>query len=303
MTTPGILLAFGLVLCLGVPHARAAEAAPLFDGQRAFDYVERQCAFGPRNPGSEGHRKCLEFLEAELKAAGAAVRRQSFTYTLPGGAPLPMTNLIARWHPEKTDRLLLCAHWDTRPWADLDPDSTRRHLPILGANDGASGVAVLLELARHLKAHPPSRGIDIVFFDGEDLGTDDHREGFFRGAREYARSLGGARLPGRGILLDMVGDADLFFSLEGNSVRGAPETVEWFWQAAREVAPAFFGDQIGYYVEDDHLPLIAAGIPCMNLIDFDYPYWHTHADTPDKVSPGSLQVVGDVLVHLLYTRP
>lgn len=303
MTIPASLLGLGLVLCLGMPHARASGTAPLFDGQRAFAYVEQQCAFGPRNPGSEGHRKCLDFLEAELKAAGASVRRQPFTYTLPGGKPLAMTNLIARWHPEKTNRLLLCAHWDTRPWADLDPDTTRRHLPILGANDGASGVAVLLELARHLKAHPPAQGIDIVFFDGEDLGTADHPEGFFRGAREYARSLKGTRLPGRGILLDMVGDADLLFYLEGNSVRGAPETVEWFWRAAREVAPAYFADQIGYYVEDDHLPLIAAGIPCMNLIDFDYPHWHTHADTPDKVSPGSLQVVGDVLVHLLYTRP
>jgi glutaminyl-peptide cyclotransferase len=164
-------------------------------------------------------------------------------------------------------------------------------------------VAVLLELARHFKAYPPNWGVDIVFFDGEDLGTDENPDGFFRGAREYGRSVMGTRLPERAVLLDMVGDADLLFYLEGNSVAGAPETVRWFWKGAREVAPAFFVDQIGYYVQDDHLPLIAAGIPCMNLIDFHYPYWHTLADTPDKVSPGSLQVVGDVLVHLLYRGP
>jgi glutaminyl-peptide cyclotransferase len=294
------------LLLLAAPPGRpvgAADPPPVFDGQRAYELVEKQCSFGPRNPGSAGHRRCLEFLEAELKAAGATVRRQPFTYTLPGGKPLAMANLIARWHPEKTDRILLCAHWDTRPWADLDPDSARRNEPILGANDGASGVAVLLELARHFKAHPPTRGVDIVLFDGEDLGTEAHREGYFRGAREYARSMAGARPPGRAILLDMVGDADLLFYKEGNSVQAVPETVAWFWKAAKEVAPAYFADQVGYFVEDDHLPLIAAGIPCMNLIDFHYPHWHTHADTPDKVSPGSLQVVGDVLVHILYNRP
>jgi glutaminyl-peptide cyclotransferase len=283
--------------------AAASDPPPVFDGQRAHDLVRKQCAFGPRNPGSAGHAKCLVFLESELRAAGAAVQRQPFTYTLPGGKPLAMTNLIARWQPENPNRILLCAHWDTRPWADLDPDSTRRDEPILGANDGASGVAVLLELARHLEAHPPLRGVDIVLFDGEDLGTEAHREGFFRGAREYGRSVMGRRPPERAILLDMVGDADLLFPMEGNSARAVPGTVAWFWKAAKEVAPAYFADQIGPFVEDDHLPLIAAGIPCMNLIDFDYPYWHTHADTPDKVSPGSLQVVGDVLVHILYTRP
>lgn len=292
-----------LVAVLAAFPVVAGAAPPVFDGQRAYELVEKQCAFGPRNPGSEGHRRCLAFLEAELRAAGATVRRQPFTYTLPGGKPLAMTNLIARWNPERQNRILLCAHWDTRPWADLDPDSTRRNEPILGANDGASGVAVLLELARHFKANPPVLGVDIVLFDGEDLGTEEHREGFFRGAREYARSVAGTRPPRRAILLDMVGDADLFFYLEGNSVQGAPETVAWFWSAAKEVAPEYFADQVGYFVEDDHLPLIAAGIPCMNLIDFHYPPWHTHADTPDKVSPGSLQVVGDVLVHILYNRP
>lgn len=278
-----------------------AVAAPAFDGGRALDLVRKQCSFGPRNPGSEGHRRCLEFLESELKAAGAAVRRQPSTYTLPGGGRLEMTNLVAVFQPENPRRILLGAHWDTRPWADLDPDRARRRQPILGANDGASGVAVLLELARGLKLAPSAYGVDIVLFDGEDLGTPENPDGFFRGSKEFARTAG-AFDPVHALVLDMVGDADLLFRMEGYSVQAAPETVRWIWEAGRRVAPACFADEIGYYVQDDHLPLTRAGIPCADLIDFDYPAWHTHADTPDKVSAASLQVVGDVLTLLLHTR-
>lgn len=294
-----IVAALGLIVA-AADLARAASP-PLFDGQKAFELVRSQCAFGPRNPGSTGHRKCLDWMETELRASGAVVRRQPFTYTLPGGkTPLAMCNLVASFRPESSRRILLAAHWDTRPWADLDPDPTRRNLPILGANDGASGVAVLLQLARHFKTNPPPMGIDLVLFDGEDLGTPDNPEGFFRGSREYGRRALGQKPPVHAVLLDMVGDADLFFHIEGNSLAAVPDQVKWFWDGARRVAPAFFGNEVGYYVEDDHLPLIAAGIPCLNLIDFDYPPWHTHADTPDKVSSASLQVVGDVLIHLLY---
>jgi glutaminyl-peptide cyclotransferase len=178
---------------------------------------------------------------------------------------------------------------------------SRRNAPILGANDGASGVAVLLELARLLGSSPADYGVDIVLFDGEDLGTDQNREGYFRGSREFARTFTAAR-PEHALVLDMVGDSDLLFYMEAYSTQMAPATVEWVWAAGREVAPAYFADQVGYAVEDDHMPLNAARIPCADLIDFNYPHWHTHADTPDKVSAASLQVVGDVLTRLLYGR-
>ncbi|MDZ4803819.1 MAG: M28 family peptidase [Candidatus Eisenbacteria bacterium] len=298
----GVLAAaLGLVLA-GASFAGGTDP-PVFDGQVAWELVRTQCGFGPRNPGSAGHRKCLGWMEADLRASGAVVRRQPFSYTLPGAkTPLSMCNLLASFRPENPRRILLAAHWDTRPWADLDPDSTRRSEPILGANDGASGVAVLLQLARHFKTNPPPVGVDLVFFDGEDLGTSANPDGYFRGSREYGRRALGQKPPEHAVLLDMVGDSDLLFYVEGNSFQAVPDQVRWFWEGAREVAPDFFADQIGYYVEDDHLPLIAAGIPCMVLIDFHYKHWHTLADTPDKVSPASLQVVGDVLVRLLY-RP
>lgn len=289
-----------VALALLAPLAASARSAPVFDGAAAYRLVEKQCAFGPRNPGSGGHAACLAFLTTEFQRLAGAVERQDFSYTLPGAsAPLRMTNLIARFGPPDGEKILLCAHWDTRPWADRDPDPNRREEPILGANDGASGVAVLLELARHLKSHPPSYRVEIALFDGEDLGTVSDPDGFFRGSKHYAGRYRGTR-PIHGILLDMVGDRDLQFRKEGYSIARAPATLNWLWSAGESVAPDYFLPGRGYWVLDDHIPLLGVGIPCVDLIDFDYPAWHTAADRPDQVSPTSLQVVGDVLIHLLY---
>lgn len=290
------------------PPAQAAAApaprqeAPFFDGASAFRLVEKQCAFGPRDPGSPGHAACLAFLTSELRRLSGRVERQEFSYAVPGeGKALALTNLVARFGPPTGDKILLCAHWDTRPWADRDPDAKRRQEPILGANDGASGVAVLLELARVFKQHPPPVPIELVLFDGEDLGTDANPNGFFRGSKHFAAGYRGAK-PRHGILLDMVGDRDLQFKREGYSMMRAPATLNWLWAAGRKLAPDHFLEERGYWVLDDHVPLLGAGIPCVDLIDFDYPAWHTSADRLDQISPASLQVVGDVLLHLLYSE-
>jgi len=292
-----VVIAAACVIAAGSGHA---EQRPVFDGRRALDHVVRQCAFGPRNPGSEGHTACLAFLEKRFDELGVRVTRQPFRYTLPGGdKPLEMTNLVVSFRPQETRRVLLAAHWDTRPWADRETDPALRERPIAGANDGASGVAVLLEVARLLRDRPAAWGVDMVLFDGEDLGTPDNHDGFFRGSKEFAARFRGAP-PVHAILLDMVGDADLLFYKEGYSAEAAPGTLEWLWAAGRAVAPGQFIDEVGWWVEDDHLPLLKAGIPCVDLIDFDYAHWHTLQDTPDKVSAASLQIVGDVLVRLLY---
>lgn len=324
-----VALALAAALGLGAPGPgpRLARAeAPIFSGENALALARRQCAFGPRSPVPPGavaggggrtgaptkaapvatpHDRCRDFLLAELTRLAGAARRQDFTYTLPkdspvgGGATLRLTNILASFAPEKPRRVLLCAHWDTRPWADQEKDAARRLQAIPGANDGASGVAVLLEMARLLRDHPAAYGVDIVLFDGEDLGTEAHPEAFFRGSSEYALRLGSAR-PDYALLLDMVGDADLQFKKEGYSWQMAPKTTEWLWTAGRELSPDHFLDQVGYFILDDHIPLLKAGVPCADLIDFDYPAWHTHADTPDRLSATSFQVVGDVLVRLLY---
>lgn len=200
---------------------------------------------------------------------------------------------------------MLCAHWDSRPRADKDPDSTRHTQPVPGANDGASGTAVLLEMARVLAAFPPEIGVDIVLFDLEDLGdygADDDPDSLnpFSIGAAYFVSQRGQYTPRYGILLDMIGDKDLHIKKEGYSQAAAPLLLEQIWAAAEKVGADAFVDSHGVAITDDHVPFLRQGIPVVNLIDFDYPYWHTVADTPDKCSPASLQQVGDVLVEMLY---
>lgn len=211
-----------------------------------------------------------------------------------------MTNIIASFGLQKTERILLCAHWDSRPWADQDPISENRDKPIVGANDGASGVAVLLEVARHLQLAEPKYGVDIVLFDGEDSGLPGQAESYALGAQHFAKNKDFRYRPKFGILLDMIGDKDLQIYQEKNSVNYAPQIVERIWDRAAELGSVPFHASLGYQVTDDHLPLLKVGIPCVDLIDFDYEYWHTLADTPDKCSPESLAEVGRLVLSLLY---
>lgn len=280
----------------------ACEAAtPLFDSERAYQYLIKQCEFGARVPGSESHRNCRDFLTAELQKFGARVSHQPFLATLPrGNRSVTMTNIIASFGFNKRERVLLSAHWDTRPWADQDPDSKNHDQPIAGANDGASGVAVLLEVARNIQFHEPKYGVDIIFFDGEDSGLSGFSETFALGAQHFAKTKDVNYRPKWGILLDMVGDRDLQIYQEEYSLQYAPETVKEVWERAQRLGLAAFIPAPGYQVTDDHLPLLQAGIPCIDIIDFNYDYWHTLADTPDKCSPESLAEVGRLILSLIY---
>ncbi len=287
------------------PKMTKSPTIPPFSGQRAYELLLRQTSFGPRNPNSKGHRECLNYLSTTLRALAGEVRLQDFSHAGYKGETLRLTNIIASFQPDLRTRLLLCAHWDTRPRADQD--STRREEPILGANDGASGVAVLLELAMMLKQNQPPVGVDIVLFDGEDYGTEGDHASYLLGSRHFATTRPSDYLPRFGILLDMVGDTFLEIPREGYSVRYAPDIVDLVWNKARDLGIGQFTAEAGPEVIDDHLPLNEAGIKTIDLIDFNYPdpsnrYWHTHQDTPEHCSPQSLEAVGTVLAHVVYTQ-
>jgi len=296
-----LLLMF--VAGLSCASARAGAEVPEFDSQKAFAFLVRQCEIGPRNPGSEGHRKGRDYLQATLAQYADSVRPQPFPLRF--GRPEQTEeayNIIARFQPEKKERILLCAHWDTRPWADEDPDPKNHDTPVLGANDGASGVAVLLEVARLLHKHKAPVGVDIVLFDGEDAGTSGSMNSWAQGSQYFARTLAPQDRPIFGVLIDMIGDADLVITKEANSLAAARPVVEKVWKIAQDLGCTAFKPELGSSIMDDHIPLLQIGIPCIDLIDLDYPYWHTISDTPDKCSASSLDQVGRVLVHLIYTH-
>ena len=270
-----------------------------FDADRAFGYLQKQCEFGPRPPGSVAHDQTLNFLLSELGEFAREVVPQRFVHNGPDG-PVNLTNIIAFFGPEVGRKVLLAAHWDTRPFADCDPDPAKRHLPILGANDGASGVAVLLELGRAFHLKPPPVQVILVLFDGEDYGkTADE---MFLGSRYFARNLDDRWEPEYGILIDMVGDKNLDIPVEPNSAIAAPDIVKKVWELADELRLDGFHNEYGPAVLDDHIPLIQAGIKCIDIIDFNYPYWHSLEDTPDKCSPKSLETVGTLLLELIRSH-
>lgn len=301
----------GLVVVAGLLFWALRTPMPTFDGNRAFADLERQVAFGPRVPGTEAHLAAKDFFVEALGQYADQVAEHAFTYidAHDSTKTYPGYNIIASFNAEATRRVMLSAHWDSRPFADHDPDSTKWDQPVPGANDGASGVAVLLEMARLFGEQPPPIGIDIILFDLEDLGDDlepddttSVRNDFALGSARFVEDYATYR-PAYGILLDMVGDANLRIPKEGFSVQGANRIVEMVWAAADRVGAEAFLDQVGQAVIDDHVPFLQAGIPVINLIHTPFvPYWHTTADTPDKCSPESLQQVGDVLIEVIYNE-
>jgi hypothetical protein len=297
--------ALALVLMAATPAACGSRDAPRVDAARLHARVVDQVAQGPRVPGTPGHAAVRAWLTAELTRLGARVEEQRFTdSTL--GRPLPLVNVVARFGPERGRRILLCAHWDTRPWADRDPDPARREEPVPGANDAGSGVAVLLEVAELLHRRPAPVTVELAFFDGEDQGRADRPHEFALGAKGYAARLAerpADQRPVAGFLFDMVGDRDLQIFPEVTSSRRASNLVDLVLRAARETGARGFGREPRHEVTDDHIPLIEAGVPTVDLIDFDYPAWHTLADTPDQVSPESLAEVARVAAWLVYRSP
>jgi len=295
-----LVVSFSLMFC--------ERAIPQFDEQRAFNYLQAQCDFGPRNPGSETAKECLNYLDAELKKYADKVVKQPFQhFDKNHNKNLLMTNLIASFNAKQPHRIFFAAHWDTRPISDHDPNPEFRNKPILGANDGASGVAVLLEIARNLKENPPEIGVDIILFDGEDFGEEGNLNEYFLGSRVFAKNAKNYK-PRFGILLDMIGDAELSIPIEGFSQEFLPHIVNKVWAIAESLGETAFERRPGIYINDDHKILIEKGIPCINIIDFNFPdeshrYWHTQEDTPDKCSPESLGSVGRVLLNLIYNEP
>lgn len=273
--------------------------APPFDGERAYQYVVAQCDLGHRAPNGDGHERCRRYLVQHFRQRTRNVSEQKFDHVVSSGDTLRLCNIIASFYPHKGARVLLGAHWDTRPRADRDPDPERRHLPIVGANDGASGVAVLMEIANALVSRAPPVGVDMVLFDGEDYGEEGKSDEYLLGSRHFASVMDGYR-PRWGVVVDMVGDRDLQIFQEQVSLARAGGVVRMVWEEARRQGAGAFRPWAGDAVMDDHWPLLDMGISCIDVIDFDYPYWHTHADTPEQCAPSSLEQVGRVLLGVIY---
>jgi len=281
---------------------------PRFDEDHAFSYLVAQCDFGPRNPGSDGYYACLDYLITELDQSANEIILQDFSYQERRyNKQYNLENIIARFNPDSEFQTVISAHWDTRPWADQEDLRQDRDQPIIGANDGASGVAILLELAKIMGENPPPIGVNLVFFDGEDLGVPGENETYCQGSRFFAKNLPIPR-PDEAINLDMVGDKQLVLPIERYSLEYHPELVRHLWDRAKDMGLDAFIGRVDYAIYDDHIPLNEiAGIPSIDLIDFKYPnsyanFWHTMNDIPENCSEESLGQVGALMVDYIYNR-
>jgi hypothetical protein len=290
------LVALVLLVACHDTTPRARE----FEGPSAFKYIVTQVGFGPRIPGTEAHRRMAAWLDSLLRQRADTVVAQTWTHVTAGGDSLRLSNFVARFKPGAPKRLLFLAHWDSRPTAD-SPSSTDSTKPVPGANDGGSGVALLLGVADVLKRAPPSVGVDLLFDDGEDYGDFTKApKDVLIGSRYYAAHPVPGPQPLYAVLFDLVADSDLQIFQEGNSLIGAPEVVELVWNTAKDLGYAgTFVATPKHTLIDDHLELQKVGIRAIDVVDFDYPSWHTKYDTIDKVSAKSLQIVGDVAVELV----
>ena len=297
---------------------KVLPVGPDFNADSAYIYLQEQCDFGPRTMNSTAHDKCEKWIIQKFEQYGCKVTTQKATLNGYDGTPLSSTNIIASYNPEATTRIMFCAHWDCRPWADNDPDSTNWYKPIVAANDAASGVGVMIELARILKGSGLELGVDFICFDAEDYGTPQWFEGedpgdtWALGAQYFANNLPEGYAPRYGILLDMVGGVGAKFYREGMSMQYAPAIVKKVWNAARQVGyGSYFPKDDGGMITDDHIPVNqTANIPCIDVIPY-YPdcaqssfgpTWHTIADNMDNIDKNTLKAVGQTMVQVLFTE-
>jgi len=288
-----LLIAFLLVSC-------SSKNLPEFDSNLAFEYLKQQCSFGPRNPGSEGHFLCKEFIIETLKYHDAQVETQEFMGTI-RDKNYDFTNIIGSYYPKRQSRIFLGAHWDTRPWADKDTLAENHDKPIIGANDAASGVGLLLAMAKVIKQNSENLtyGIDLLFFDAEDAGTYGKNSDWCLGSKYFVENYNGIK-PEAVIIIDMIGDKNLNIYIEGNSYRNSPRLVTEIWNIANSYDINAFKTKIKYYIYDDHYPFLEEGYNAIDIIDYDYQYWHTVHDTPDKCSSESLGIIGKVLINYIW---
>jgi hypothetical protein len=277
----------------------------VFDGARVMGYLKEICKIGPRMSGTEGMKKQQELLKKHFEALGGKVEMQAFTARQRSQPrPVDMANMIVSWHPDRQRRVILCSHYDTRPIADQEPDRRKWHEPFLSANDGGSGVALLMELAHQMKDLKTEVGVDFVLFDGEEYIFDpepDHDKYFFGSeyfARAYVKEKGKKQYLGA-VLLDMIAGKNPRFPVEQNSWEFAPALVEQLWKIAAAQGCDSFKVQEGPKVNDDHLALNQARIPTVDIIDFDYPHWHRLSDLPENCSGDSMGQVARVLTAWL----
>ncbi len=294
------------------PAEQDLQNPSAFDGQRAYDYLRQLCALGNRMSGSPGMQKQQALLEKHFKELGGQVTWQRFSAKHPRtGQAVPLANLVVHWNPESKERILLCAHYDTRPLPSQDFDPRQRREGVfLGANDGASGTAVLMELAHHVQSLPDRYGLDFALFDAEELVYSDRTDPYFLGSEHFAREYRKHQRDYEyiaGVLLDMVGDTKLSIYQEHHSVawEDTRPIVQGIWATAARLGVEEFIPRVGYEVRDDHIPLHQiGGIPVCDVIDFEYPdrsnrFWHTTADTPGRCSADSLGKVGMVMLEWL----
>lgn len=288
-----------------------------FSADSAYNYVKTQVDFGPRIPDSEGHAACKEYIVSQLRRFGAdTIVEQNFTTANYLGTDMSLTNIMARYNPEQDDRILLVAHWDTRPWADADPDVNKRNTPVPGANDGASGVGVLLELARNFNEKSPEIGVDLLFVDGEDSGNSSSwgssEETWCLGTQYWVKHMPyvAENTPRYGILLDMVGGIDAKFYREYLSQEYAENINDKVWGNASAAGyDKYFLNGVRGGITDDHIFINRAGIPCIDIIECSHPstgsfspVWHTVSDDMNHIDKATLKAVGQTVANTIYNE-